>query len=262
MKTETEPMDYTLLRRSVYRCREQFPFAEFSALGRSWNGRALFALKLGDPTDAVLMLGGFDGRDELTPRLLLRFFEALCRRYAADSELCGIRIRSLFRDRGVTILPCVNPDGLEQRQTVNAHGVNLAENFKPRWSRRKQLGPPDEQELFAGTAPESEPETRALLNACRRGKFRHMMVLGQGANTLTAYASEDPQQQAQLMQKVFCAAGGLTAQPPLFLPGSACGAAEQFEAEFHRPAFYLGMKEPAFSAEAALTEILVLSCLM
>ena len=46
MKTVTEPMDYTLLRRRVYRCRELFPFAGFSAVGRSWNGRALFALRL------------------------------------------------------------------------------------------------------------------------------------------------------------------------------------------------------------------------
>lgn len=260
MKTETEAMDYTLLRRRVYRCRELFPFAGFSAVGRSWNGRALFALRLGEPTDAVLMLGGFDGRDDLTPRLLLNFFEKLCRRYAEDAALADIRIRSLLADRGVTILPCVNPDGLAQKQTGNAHGVNLAENFKPHWAERRRLTQDDEN-LFAGSVPESEPETRALLGACRRGDFRHMLVLGRGDNTVSAYAPDSPHQTAQLMQKVFCAVGGLTAQPPCFSPGRFCGAAEQFEAEFGRPAFCWGLNE-ADGAAAAREEALILSCLM
>ena len=258
-----EEMDYTFLRRTVYRYRELFPFASFSALGRSWNGRAMFALRLGDQTDAALWVGGFDGRDRLSPRLLLDFFEKLCRLYAGDGALAGIRIRPLFEEKGVTILPCASPDGLAENRAGNAHGVNLAENYKPHWVERKRLtqGLNDEA-LFAGGVPESEPETRALLNACRRCRFRHMLVLGQGANTLAAYAPDCPRQEAEMMRKVFCAVGGFAAVPPSFSPGLTCGAAEQFEAEFHRPAFSLAIDGADPDAGSKLEEALVLSCLM
>lgn len=262
MKIETETLDYTELRRTVYRYREQFPFAAFSAVGRSWNGRALFSLKLGDPNDAVILLGGFDGRDSLTPRLLLRFFEKLCRHYEDDAMLSGIRIRSVFQEKGVVILPCVNPDGLDQKQTGNAHGVNLAENFKPHWNERKRLIQADDDTLFAGSVPESEPETRALLYACRRTPLRHMMVLGQGQNTVAAYAPDCPQQKAEMMRNVFCAVGGFSAEPSVFSPGYGCGAAEQFVAEFHKPAFVLSVSGSLADAEAKAEETLILSCLL
>ena len=260
--SETKTMDYTSLRRAVYRCREQFPFAEYTALARSWNGRALFLLKLGNQADPVLFLGGFDGTDRHSPRLLLRFFEKLCRSFEAGGRLSGIRIRSVLQEKGVMILPCVNPDGLALGQTVNAHGVNLSENYKPFWEQRKRLTLPSDDALFAGKTPECEPETRAVLRACRRYPFRYMIVMGPGQNAVTAYAPDCPEQKAEMMQKVLCAAGGFEARPPRATPGAYCGAAEQFEAEFRRPAFWFGLKEAGPEAEKRWEEALVLACLM
>ncbi len=266
MKSSTAVFDYTQLRQTVYRYREAFPFADFSALSRSWNGRALFSLRLGNPNDPVLFLGGFDGRDTLSPQLLLNFFEKLCRSYAENTALSGIHIGSVFRDRGVMILPCVNPDGLESRQCVNAHEVNLSENYKPLWYERKHLLQSFDSSrkalFFSGKVPESEPETRAILRACRHRSFRHIMVLKNGNGTVTASSPKSPEQKAEMMQKVLCSTSGLAAEPLSFAPGSYCGIAEQFAEEFCRPAFCIAVQGEPESAQKILEETLVLSCIM
>ncbi|HBL40983.1 MAG TPA: hypothetical protein DDY98_05195 [Ruminococcaceae bacterium] len=265
MDTNTAVLDYTLLRRTVYRLRDEFPFAEFSALSRSWNNRALFSLRLGNTDDPVLLLGGFDGLDTLSPQVLLSFFEKMCKSYVENTSLSGIRIRSILQTRGVMILPCVNPDGLESKQNTNAHGVNLAENYKPHWHERKHLVPLSDdarEPLFAGKVPESEPETRAILRACRHRAFRHIMVLREGDDALCVSSPKLPEQRAEMMQKVLCSTSGLPAEPPCFSPGRYCGIAEQFSEEFNRPAFCLSFCGTKESVYRQLEETLVLSCIM
>ena len=88
------------------------------------------------------------------------------------------------------------------------------------------------------------------------------MVLEQGQNTVAAYTPDCPQQKAEMMRNVFCAVGGFSAEPPVFSPGYGCGAAEQFVAEFHKPAFVLGVSGSLADAEAKAEETLILSCLL
>ena len=66
----------------------------------------------------------------------------------------------LFDGKTVAILAEANPDGLAKRSRANANGVDLNRNFPA--SNWRQTG---RGRFYNGTAPSSEPETRAIIQA-------------------------------------------------------------------------------------------------
>lgn len=103
--------------------------------------------------------------------------------------------REFLSIRGLTIVPCVNPDGTEialhgsdaafkykplvekvctdtYKWQANARGVDINHNFNAGWCRLKQLELKNNIKCpaptrFGGNHPESEPETKALTTLCR-----------------------------------------------------------------------------------------------
>jgi protein MpaA len=57
------------------------------------------------------------------------------------------------------VVPSMNPDGQAARRRTNAHLVDLNRNFPRRWAPLDRPGQPE----YAGPAPASEPETRAIV---------------------------------------------------------------------------------------------------
>jgi murein peptide amidase A len=105
-------------------------------LGRSWQGRPIRAVEVGNPTGVrVLVVGCIHG-----------------------NETAGIAIaRALERtspsDLDLWIVPDLNPDGVAAGTRLNAHGVDLNRNFPWRW---RPLG----GDYTSGPRPLSEREAR------------------------------------------------------------------------------------------------------
>src|SRR5712692_6570762 len=112
-------------------------------LGRSWQGRPIEAVEVGNPSGTpVLVVGCIHG-----------------------NETAGIAIaRALERlaphDLDLWIVPDLNPDGVAADRRQNAHGVDLNRNFPWRW---RPLGGVYE----SGPRPLSEREAR----------IAHMLIL-------------------------------------------------------------------------------------
>ena len=113
MQQNIKVFDYAQLRRTVYDYKERYPFASYCVCARSWSGRALFSLSLGNRQSSALFVAGIKGGDVTSVRVLLRFFEQLCSCVEEKTEVAGIRIGEVFKEKGVVIVPCVNPDGME-----------------------------------------------------------------------------------------------------------------------------------------------------
>ena len=105
-------------------------------LGRSWQGRSITALEVGNPSGTrVLVVGVVHG-----------------------TETGGIAIaRALARlsppDLDLWIVPDLNPDGLADGVRQNAHGVDLNRNFPWRWRPMSGV-------YASGARPLSEREAR------------------------------------------------------------------------------------------------------
>jgi protein MpaA len=113
-------------------------------VGRSVLGRQILAQRQGPATApyVLLVLGQMHGTE---PRG--RDVVAAVRRLAVPSSV------------QVWTISTLNPDGAAQGRRVNAHGVDLNRNFPYRWSPTYA----DRSLYFPGTAPDTEPETRALI---------------------------------------------------------------------------------------------------
>jgi protein MpaA len=117
------------------------PTGRHVLLGRSTDGRAIRATRVGDP-DAqrkALVVGDIHG-----------------------NEPAGIRITRALRKRhpgavDIWVVDTVNPDGLAAGTRRNAHGVDLNRNFPFRWRPSSPASG-----YYGGPRPSSERETRVM----------------------------------------------------------------------------------------------------
>lgn len=119
-----------------------------SVFGHSVRGRDLVSFRVG-PTDArrrILVVGVIHGN------------EAAARTIAQDLTRTAPPTST-----EVVVVPDLNPDGAASGIRQNARGVDLNRNFAYHWTRLGHRG--DQQ--YSGTAPLSEPESRAMASLIR-----------------------------------------------------------------------------------------------
>ncbi len=257
--------DYETMRGMLDTLKKRFPNARLGVCGRSWAGRSIYALSIGPRENSVLYAGGFHGQEWLTPLLLLRFFERTATAVWEGKEFSAIPIQDVLRRRGMVIIPCVNPDGVQialhgargagcyeglatrvsgndfSRWNANARGVDINHNFDAGWETLHQMeqesgitGPAPRQ--YGGDTPESEPETQALVRLCRSQPFRHALAFhSQGEEIFWEYGESTPER-GRMMAKIFSASSGyrLVENDGLASHG---GFKDWFISEFGRPAF-------------------------
>src|SRR5690349_292817 len=121
---------------------------EREAIGRSVHHRPILLLTdtAPKPELTVLVVGAIHGDEVAGMRIARRLIAA---RAPARTELL--------------VVPTVNPDGVASGTRGNARGVDLNRNFPYRW--RPLTGGE-----YSGTAPLSEPETRAAYALLLRQK--------------------------------------------------------------------------------------------
>lgn len=264
MWTKPQILDDSALRRCVDGLRATYPFLTVGAIGRSREGRALLSLTLGRGEPCVLFCGGFHGSEWVSAWLLLRFAEMLCRSMSHGELCCGVDAASFLRRRSVCIVPCVNPDGTEiclhgaqsaprNRARIesvwkadvpwnaNAAGVDINHNFDAGWQKLRRAeekagitGPAPRQ--YGGQAPESEPETQAVCNLCRRLQPLHLLTIhSQGEEIFWRYGREDPPRAKTLLTILAHASGYKPVRAAgLYAHG---GCKDWFIQEFCRPGF-------------------------
>jgi hypothetical protein len=118
-------------------------------LGRSVEGRPIVLHRFSRWGGGTLVIGGIHGNEPTSAEVAERLVERLA------GEADG------WDDAPVAVLPRANPDGLARGTRVNARGVDVNRNFAAaNWTRRRPG-----RGTYGGPEPESEPETRAILQA-------------------------------------------------------------------------------------------------
>lgn len=252
---------YDLNRKFLYDLKKHYPFAEFSVIGRTWAGRGIFSMSIGEGSESVLLLGGQKGQEGITSLILYRLFEKLCDTYESGNELCEIKIRKSLKERKIVFVPCLNPDSIEiakngsaaagcyrgltdlaasgdySKWNSNARGVDISYNFaynhRPIIFGDASKKPAPAPFCYAGPSPESEPETKAISTLCERMNFRQAFLLSCGNDQIIW---SDDLEQSRMIAKVLSAISGyrLKKQDEYESFGSFCG---WFSKEFNRSAF-------------------------
>ncbi len=290
MQKNVVTFDYAQLRRSVYGFKEKYPFAGCCVCARSWSGRAVFTLSLGNSQSPAVFLAGVRGCDTVSVRVMLKFFENICAAVESDHEIAGIKVREVLREKGMIVIPCLNPDGMEislrgavaagsyaglvervcsdtASWCANARGVDLNLNFSCDFVKSKKAaencgytapGP----YFHAGKVPESEPETRALVRLCDVRDVRHTLTLENGANYVYSSPCDEGAERIEMMCRILELSSGLKRVKEAPGPLEKHGFADWFVKKHKKPSFVLNANGSVQEVYAMLEEVLVLSIVM
>ena len=242
-----------------------YGFISKETIGESLCSRPVDMLCVGNRKKQVLFAGAFHGMEWITSLLLLKFLDDLCFCIMTGKSMCGVSPGAILNQRGLAMIPCVNPDGVEIQingadsagkydQLVrsvsggdtlhwqaNAAGVDINHNFS---AGRERLLKMEKENGITSAAPtryggryaESEPETRIIASYCRAGNISHALAFhSQGEEIYWSYGSyKDPE--AHKMAKIMSYSSGYTLSEP---EGLAVGGGfkDWFEEHFSRPAF-------------------------
>jgi len=153
---------------------------------------------------SVLFTGGIHAREDFSVMLCMKMVDHYCYYYNEEKSFDNFDVRKIIDNVDMYFVPVVNPDGLnivhnglessssyEQLKTMyiwgedhtywkaNANGIDLNKNFDDgNWEIRTCV-PGTEvpcSDRFKGFAPNSEPETQALVHFCNENNFSLMVT--------------------------------------------------------------------------------------
>ena len=119
--------DYQARKEIINEICEKYGFVKRCFIGKSVCGSSIDVLHIGNTKHRVLYCGGFHGSEYLTVLALLKFLEECCHSMQSDKKVGGHNLGDFLKIRGLTVIPCVNPDGVE----IALHGSDAALKYKP-----------------------------------------------------------------------------------------------------------------------------------
>lgn len=259
--------DYNTNKEIIEELILEYPFLSAEVCGRTALGRGIFSLNIGNQDNSVVYAGGFHGSEWITSLALLLFTERLCHSIKHSHTMCSVNMKQAMSQLGVTIIPCVNPDGVEiathgtdsakalrgfvesidcedySKWNSNALGVDINHNFNAGWHELRKMeiekgitAPSSRQ--YGGAYPESEAETKALTRLCRIKQFRQCMALhSQGEELYWQYGEYSPPQ-SSMMAKILADSCSYTLVTNAGL-ASHGGFKDWFISEMKKPGFTL-----------------------
>jgi carboxypeptidase T len=164
--------------------------AQLSTLGLTLESRKIFALKISDNAAQdedeaeILFLGCHHAREWISVEVPFLLASYLLENYPGDP-----RVRRAVDRSEIWIVPLVNPDGLEysiryyrywrKNRRLNpdgSFGVDLNRNYGYGWGYDDSgSSPVPSSDIYRGSAPFSEPETRAVRDLFEQRQFRALI---------------------------------------------------------------------------------------
>lgn len=257
--------DYKGRTEIIEYLKSSYPFINHGKIANSVCNRTIDYIQIGNPQKQVLLAGAFHGMEWLTSLVLLKFANDICDAIQNKKLLSEVHIEKFLEQRAVTIVPCVNPDGVEislygsqnaceykdlvervsnnntSRWQANARGVDLNHNFNAGWDALHKLeisqgitGPA--MTRYGGPYPESEPESHAIANFCRDNYIEHALAFhSQGEEIYWDFGENTPKKSKSMANIMAISSGYKVASPQGLAIGG--GFKDWFITEFSRPAF-------------------------
>ena len=198
-----DTFDYGKLTQNLSELEQRFTSVRRFSAGNSVAGRDLWCVDIGRGSKRIFLNGAHHALEWITASLLTSFLWDYAAAAEANQPLAGYDVRKIFDTCTYTILPMVNPDGVQMVvnglsegdpnydniitwldgqdvQTVwqaNLNGVDLNHNYDALFEEGKQyaaevygiIGPGPTR--WSGAHPFSEPETVAVRSLVLQKEF-------------------------------------------------------------------------------------------
>lgn len=255
---------YLSIQKSISSICKNYDFVKQSIIGFSHCKRKITALSIGNPDKQVLFAAAFHSMEAITSLLVLKFFEHCCERYKNNTVLFKRKAYETFSKTGLTVIACVNPDGVEifskgsksampfklmidsvtsdtSRWQANAAGVDLNHNFDAGWHDLKKLEIKNgitkpSPTRFGGNRPFSEPETRAVKKYCETQNIDRCFAFhSQGREIYYDFGKNTPDKSESYAQSLAKLCDYTVSRPEGLAVGG--GFKDWFIERFNKPAF-------------------------
>ena len=218
---------------------------------------------------SILLTGGIHAREGFSVMLCMKMIDYYCYYYNKNISFDGFNVRKLNDSIDIYFIPVANPDGLNIVHNglkssnnyevlknmkiwgedytywkANANGVDLNKNFDDgNWEIRTCV-PGTEvpcSDRFKGFSPNSEPETKALVNFCNKRNFSMMITYHCSGNctfwadsgTHKMFKGLDEKIMNDLSNKYIYRKTKTSQDPAIY----GCGFENWFRVKIRRPAF-------------------------
>lgn len=166
-------------------------------IGKSVDGRNIYAVKLGKGSTEILINGSHHAREYLTTNIVMEMLDHYAQGYVKNSKIDGYAVRSILDKTSIWFVPMVNPDGVTLVQQghksaknssqvlkinggntdfsawkANVRGVDLNRQYPAGWNNIvSNPGKPAPQN-YKGPKPLSEPESKAMYDFTNTRNFK------------------------------------------------------------------------------------------
>lgn len=227
----------------------RYPFLVRYPVGRSVSGRRIEAVRIGAGPLRVGVNAAHHANEWITTPLVLRFLERYAQAFSENGEIGGVFARTLYEGSTMTLVPLVNPDGvdlvngafpegdsfLESAKALSAFypeipfpsgwkanisGVDLNLGYPAGWENARAIkyaagytrpGPRD----YVGTRPLEAPEDRAMYELTLRERYdRAIAYHTQGGEIYWEYRGSASQGSRSLAERFAAASGYSVANVP------------------------------------------------
>jgi g-D-glutamyl-meso-diaminopimelate peptidase len=263
-------IDYTydIMQRIIRGLNVRYPFLEVGSIGQSVMGKDLTLVQMGFGDNHVSYNASHHANESITTPVLLKFIERASKAYATNTRLGDYDMRDLFARTRFSIIPMVNPDGVdlvaywpnytnpaysEAEQLnrtglplpsvwkANIRGTDLNLNYPAGWENQKEEeleqgitgpGPRD----YGGPSPLSEPETQAMAAFTRANDFRLVIAYHtQGEVIFYTFNNLQPPESRPIADLFGQVSGYAVSENPT--EASWAGYKDWFIQDFGRPGF-------------------------
>ena len=189
---------YEQMERDIAALKKQYPdLIQTQVIGKSVDGRNLYAVKLGKGSKEIFLNGAHHAREHMTTNLLMHMLDEYAQSYEGNSSYHGYKTREILNKTSIWFVPMVNPDGVSLVQKgytsaknptyvlmmnnfsynfsswkANVRGVDLNRQYPADWARIKgDPGKPGPQN-YKGPKALSEPEAKAVYDFTKAHDFK------------------------------------------------------------------------------------------
>lgn len=263
------PYTYQLVTFILEGLEARYPFLNGGTIGRSVMGKGIPFVSIGRGDTEVFYNASHHANEWLTTPVLLKFLEEYSESYATNGSIFNTSASELYDKATLYIVPIVNPDGVDLVNGVvpngryltqarrlsenypnipypngwkaNINGVDLNLQYPANWERAKEIkysqgftlpGPRD----FVGSAPLSEPESRAVYDFTRKHNFRLTLSYhSQGEIIYWKYLNFEPENSRRIAE-YFGEVSGYSVEETPYASGFA-GYKDWFIEAYDRPGY-------------------------
>ncbi|MCA1055167.1 hypothetical protein LCM10_09220 [Rossellomorea aquimaris] len=189
---------YEQMEKDLYAIASMYPDnTELTTIGKSIDGRKLYALKLGKGNKEILIDGSTHAREHMTTNVVMSMLDNYAYAYHNNQLFEGKNVRKILNETSIWFVPMVNPDGVTLVQKgyksamnpsevlrinnlstdfsswkANIRGVDINRQFPADWGNISNNAGRPSYKNYKGTAPFTEPEAIAMANFVNKHNFK------------------------------------------------------------------------------------------